>query len=96
MCRLTLSVAEGRAGGSGVRRAPSVRHSGTGQFCSQPFPPLYFGTLFGKVNLDPFCQEGQFLKHYIHSLDTILFIGGAAGAVDEESFISSFEDCKKV
>merc|ERR1719507_2890734 len=43
--------AEGRTGGSGVRRAPSVRHSGT---------------------------------------------GGAAGAVDEESFISSFEDCKKV
>ena len=23
-------------------------------------------------------------------------LGGAAGAVDEESFISSFEDCKKV
>ena len=30
------------------------------------------------------------------SLDIILLLGGAAGAVDEESFISSFEDCKKV
>ena len=35
MLLTNISVAEGRTGGSGVRRAPSVRHSGTGQlFCS--------------------------------------------------------------
>lgn len=31
MCLTNFSVAEGRTAGSGVRRAPSVRHSGTGQ-----------------------------------------------------------------
>ena len=48
---------------------------------------------------DIYCPDNSSLFNFTLNVcfhDIIVLKGGAAGAVDEESFISSFEDCKKV